>query len=166
VTERRVEVDGVVARDYEFAPGEEEALVKEIRRDQASDPTKHLEDLMDELSPAELSRGHDGPAPPHTAEQEAVRRQTHEFLRALEARVNEDLSSQGLVVRQSELVARGFKLVLMDQFGMQYEVSMDYDDAIGLGIAGEVGLFARIADAICAEALKTRARRLDGLALS
>lgn len=140
---------------------EEADIVADIRRDQRSNPTAHLEDLMEELyGDRNQSRSHDEPAPPTTSEQDATERAKAEFLRALVKACNDELRGHGLSVLDSKFTAGGFAVAFIDSFSLMYAVELSYENANRLADRTDRGKFQLIVGAICREAIAARDRRI------
>lgn len=140
---------------------EEADIVRDIRRDQRSDPTAHLDDLMDELyGDRNQSRSHDEPAPPTMAEIDATERAKHEFLRALVDACNNELRSAGLGATESKFTPTGFAVAFVDRFSFMYAIELSYENANKLAERTDRAKFQLIVGAICREAIAARDRRI------
>lgn len=140
---------------------EEADIVADIRRDQRSDPTAHLDDLMDELyGDRNQSRSHDDPAPPTMAEVDATERAKAEFLRALVKACCDELRSSGLGAMGSAFTPTGFAVAFVDQFSLMYAIELSHENANRLAERTDRAKFQLIVGAICREAIAARDRRI------
>lgn len=140
---------------------EEAAIVADLRRDQRSNPTAHLEDIMEELyGDRNQSRSHDGPPVSTTSERETAERAKQEFLRELTKSCNDELRGQGLSVLESKFTADGFALCFIDSFSMLYAIEASYEDCNKLAQRSNRNVFKRIVGSVCRAALEARDRRI------